>query len=365
MTEASDNAESAIRTRALRMVYHPGLMQRSKVALHGLDLDVPRGSIYGFLGQNGAGKTSTIKILVALQMASAGRAWILGTDVARPAARQHIGFMPENPYFYEYLTAIETLVFYGKLSGMHGSGLTKKADALIEQFGLKHARNTRMGEFSKGMRQRLGLAQAVLHEPAVVILDEPMSGLDPLGRRDIRNEILALRDRGCTVFFSSHILGDVADICDRVCIIHKGLHVAEGPLSALLNQKVVEVEMAFSGIGPEGLPKLAEQARRAWHDGRLYRLLVADDDEALRLRAEAEAGGGTLRALIPHHESLEEYFVRVTGEEGELKLLLDRAAEAVSKKGRVNKDEPSAPGTKVATDGTEPKDAGDKGASAP
>lgn len=354
MTEAAGAAESAIRMRDLRMVYHPGLMQRSKVALHGLNLDVPRGSIYGFLGQNGAGKTSTIKILVALQMASAGRAWILGTDVAQPAARRHVGFMPENPYFYEYLTAIETLVFYGKLSGMHGPGLTKKADALIEQFGLKHARDTRMGEFSKGMRQRLGLAQAVLHEPAVVILDEPMSGLDPLGRRDIRNEILALRDRGCTVFFSTHILGDVADICDRVCIIHKGQHVAEGPLSALLNQKVVEVEMAFSGIGPEGLPKLAEQARRAWHDGRLYRLLVHDDD-AQRLRAEAEAGGGTLRALIPHHESLEEYFVRVTGEEGELKLLLDRAAEAASKKNAPQaKDE-------AAEDGK----AADKGAPAP
>jgi ABC-2 type transport system ATP-binding protein len=191
----------------------------------------------------------------------------------------------------------------------------RRGAQLLEQFGLTHARDVPMREFSKGMRQRLGLAQAVLHEPPLYILDEPMAGLDPLGRHDIRNVILALRDRGHTVFFSSHILSDVEDICDRVCVIHFGRRVVEGPLGELLSQRVVEVELAASNVPPQGVPAAAALARRAWHDGVLYRLLLPDEDAAQRAKAALEQAGAVLRVLQPHRESLDEYFVRVTGEE--------------------------------------------------
>lgn len=296
------------------MVYNPGIFQKRKIALEGLDLEVPRGSIFGFLGQNGAGKTTAIKTLVGLQYATSGRAWVLGADIRERGAREKVGFMPENPYFYEYLTAAETLDFYGQLSGMPRENRRKRAAELIELFGLGHARDVPMRQFSKGMRQRLGLAQAMLHEPPVVILDEPMSGLDPLGRRDIRNAILGLRDKGCTVFFSSHILGDVSDICDRVCVIHLGKKISEGPLHSLLSSRVLEVELAASGAPAEGIPEAAALARRAWHDGALYHLLVDSEEAAQKAKAILEAKGAIIRLLMPHVESLEEYFVRVTGE---------------------------------------------------
>ncbi len=309
MTAAS---ESAIRTAALRMVYHPGLFSRSKVAVHGLDLDVPRGAIYGFLGHNGAGKTSTIKVLVGLQFAVSGQAWIMGTDVRDSRARRQLGFMPENPYFYEYLNAEEMLEFYARLSGMDRAQRIKRTSELLAQFSLQSARKVPLREFSKGMRQRLGLAQAIIHRPPLVILDEPMSGLDPLGRHDVRNIILSLRDAGQTVFFSSHILSDVEEICDRVCLLNQGRKVAEGSLSALLTNKVLEVKLSVSNISAAGVPEAASLGVRAWHDGALYHVVVDGEDKALRVRAILEKAGGVLRAMEPRRESLEEYFMRVT-----------------------------------------------------
>jgi ABC-2 type transport system ATP-binding protein len=318
---------AAVQTSGLRMVYDPGLFKHRVMALEGLDLEVPRGSIYGFLGQNGAGKTTTIRILVGLLHATAGRGWVLGTDIRECAARRPIGFMPENPYFYEYLSAAETLEFYGKLSGMARGDRRRRTDELLETFGLAHARHMPLRAFSKGMRQRLGLAQAIIHEPPVLILDEPMSGLDPLGRHDIRGVILSLRDRGCTVFFSSHILGDVEDVCDRVCVIHMGRKMTEGPLHALLSARVVEVELAASGSPPAGHPEAAALARRAWHDGALYHLLLDSEESAQRAKAILERDGATVRLLVPHRESLEDYFVRIT-REGEMAAILDAAALA-------------------------------------
>jgi ABC-2 type transport system ATP-binding protein len=173
-----------------------------------------------------------------------------------------------------------------------------------------------MREYSKGMRQRLGLAQAIIHKPPLVILDEPMTGLDPLGRRDVRNVILSLRDAGQTVFFSSHILSDVEDICDRVCVINQGRTVAEGPIHALLTGKILEVGLSASGVPPEGLPALGPLAARAWHDGALYHVLVDSEEKAQQAKAIIEKAGGVLRAMQPHKESLEEYFVRITGGTG-------------------------------------------------
>ncbi|HEY3324049.1 MAG TPA: ABC transporter ATP-binding protein [Planctomycetota bacterium] len=304
--------ELAIKTSELRMVYNPGLFARRKVAVHKLDLEVPRGAIYGFLGHNGAGKTSTIKILVGLQFATAGKAWIMGYDVGDRRSRRELGFMPENPYFYEYLNAEETLEFYGRLSGMDRPSRQQRSNELLSKFGLEAARKVPLGEFSKGMRQRLGLAQAIMHKPPVVILDEPMSGLDPLGRHDVRNIILSLRDAGQTVFFSTHILSDVEEICDRVCLLNQGQKVSEGSLSGLLTGKVLEVKVSASGIGPSGVAEAAALALRAWHDGLLYHVVVDSEEKAQQAKAAMEKAGGVLRAMEPRRESLEEYFMRMT-----------------------------------------------------
>jgi ABC-2 type transport system ATP-binding protein len=164
------------------------------------------------------------------------------------------------------------------------------------------------------MRQRLGLAQAIIHNPPLVILDEPMSGLDPLGRRDIRNVILSLRDRKQTVFFSSHILSDVEEVCDRVCVIHQGKKVAEGPLASLLTGRVLEVKLSVSGLPLDRAPKLEGVARRTWHDGQLLHVLVESDEKAQAAKAALEGAGGILRSMEQHKESLEEYFVRVTND---------------------------------------------------
>lgn len=304
--------ESAIHTRNLGIVYSPGIFARKKVGLEALDMDVPRGSIFGYLGHNGAGKTSTIKILVGLQFPTSGEARILGGDIRESQTRRNIGFMPENPYFYEYLTSHEALDFYGQLSGMERSARRTRSEELLDQFGLKHAKGVALRDYSKGMRQRLGLAQAVMHKPPLVILDEPMSGLDPLGRRDVRNIILSLRDAGQTVFFSTHILGDVEEICDRVCVLNMGRKIAEGPLSSLLTGRVLEVQLSASGLEAKNLPDVKAYTTRAWHDGVQFHALAKSEDDAQRVKEILEKAGGTIRAIIPHKESLEEYFVRVT-----------------------------------------------------
>jgi ABC-2 type transport system ATP-binding protein len=220
--------------------------------------------------------------------------------------------MPENPYFYEYLSADETLDFYGKLSGMDRESRKRRTEELLNEFGLIHARKVNMRNYSKGMRQRLGLAQAMMHSPPLLILDEPMSGLDPMGRRDVRNAILRARDKGQTIFFSSHILGDVEEICDRVCVLNQGKKVAEGAIASLLENKIVEVALAFTGVAKEGHPEVAKFAIRQWHDGTQYHLLVDSEEKAQRATDMLQRGGAVLRSMVPHKESLEEYFVRVT-----------------------------------------------------
>lgn len=312
--ETTIESDPAIKTTELGMVYRSGLFAKRKVGLQGLSFEVPRGCTFGYLGQNGAGKTTTIKILVGLQFATSGNAWILGGNISDSRTRRNVGFMPENPYFYEYLTARETLDFYGKLSGMERAARLKRADELIALFGLEHAGNSPMRFYSKGMRQRLGLAQAIIHKPPLVILDEPMSGLDPLGRRDFRNIILSLRDEGHTVFFSSHILGDVEEICDRVCILDRGKKISEGPIHSLLTGKVIEVKLTASGVPLQGVPEAQKISVRTWHDGQLYHVLVDTEQKAQQAKAAMEAAGGTLRSMELHKESLEEYFVRVTEE---------------------------------------------------
>src|SRR5215469_8213364 len=212
---------SAIEILQLEKVYSVGFWRkRPKRALSPLNLTVEEGEIFGFLGPNGAGKTTTLKILMGLVFPTAGTARILDLELDDPRMKAQIGFLPEQPYFYDYLTGLELLRYYGRLSGIGEKQLAAKVEPALERVGLKDAGHLHLRKFSKGMLQRVGIAQAILHDPKVVFLDEPMSGLDPIGRREVRNLIEELKNNGKTVFFSTHILSDAEALCDRVAVIH-------------------------------------------------------------------------------------------------------------------------------------------------
>ncbi len=300
----------SIQTTNLGMIYRSGLIPRRKTALRGLNLEVERNEIFGYLGANGAGKTTTIKILVHLMRPTSGSARILDEDVASVSVRRRIGYQPENPYFYEYLTTEETLHFYARLFGIPRARRRVRVGEMIELMDFPGIRKVRVKDYSRGMRQRLGLAQALINDPEVVFLDEPMSGLDPLGRMQARNIILRLKQQGKTVFFSSHILSDVEDICDRVGLLVNGELVSTGRVSELLNSKIKSIEIEVENLPPAALEQARPLATQVSVHGALCRLSVPDEkagQEALRLIG---ASGATLKAYAPHKESLEEYFVR-------------------------------------------------------
>jgi ABC-2 type transport system ATP-binding protein len=225
--------------------------RRSIVAVRDLNLEVARGQIYGLLGPNGSGKSTTLKIILGLVTPTRGQARIFGRDSDRVASRESVGFLPESPYFHKFLTGEETLRFYGKLCGLRGANLKNRVTEMLELVGLTNARNRRLAGYSKGMLQRIGLAQALIQEPALLVLDEPTAGVDPAGAREIRDLILALKNRGITVLLSSHLLGQVQEICDRVGILANGVLVREGPLRDLLgveNQTQFVVEGAATQL---------------------------------------------------------------------------------------------------------------------
>src|SRR6188768_3257928 len=213
----------AIRTEALTKHYPIGFWRpRPYVALHPLSLSVAQGEVFGFLGPNGAGKTTTLKLLMQLVFPTSGVAEILGKPIGDPATKRRIGYLPENPYFYDYLSAEELLTYFAGLFGYRAAERAARAKALLDEVGIGAERRMPLRKYSKGMVQRVGIAQALINEPDVVFFDEPMSGLDPLGRREVRELILRLRSRGCTVFFSSHVLADAETLCSRVAILANG-----------------------------------------------------------------------------------------------------------------------------------------------
>lgn len=217
----------------LGKVYPPQIGQPAKTALEGVTLQVAHGETFGLLGPNGAGKTSLQKILLGLIRPTSGRATVLGGAPEDTRARARIGYLPENPYFYTYLTGREFVEFCGGLFGLSGKALRNRATELLDRVGMAHAENTQLRKYSKGMLQRVGVAQALVNDPEVVFLDEPMSGLDPVGRRELRDIILDLKREGKTIFFNSHILSDVEALCDRVGILHAGKLVACGSVREL------------------------------------------------------------------------------------------------------------------------------------
>jgi ABC-2 type transport system ATP-binding protein len=277
--------------------------------LDDLTLDVRRGEVMGYLGPNGAGKTTTLKLLTGLLKPTRGDAWLLGESIDHVASRRRIGFLPEQPYFYEYLTGVEYLELAGRLSGLEGREAHRRAHHWLGRVGLGERPRLLLRKYSKGMLQRLGLAAALLHEPELLILDEPMSGLDPFGRRDVRDLILEQRERGTTVLFSSHILPDVEILCDRVAIILKGRLSRVATVGELVagTRQLVEIRCT-GGAALEVAPELRDVLERRDRPHETV-LVLRDDarlDEALAWLLRC---GARVRAVTPQRSSLEELFL--------------------------------------------------------
>jgi ABC-2 type transport system ATP-binding protein len=274
-------------TKIFRIPLHPG---RGVVAVNNLNLRIEPGEVFGLLGPNGSGKSTTLKIILGLVSPTRGRTEIFGRDSRLVESREAVGFLPENPYFYKYLSGEETLRFFGRLCGLRGARLTAQVNELLELVGLSRARKRRLGTYSKGMLQRIGLAQALIHDPKLVVLDEPTAGVDPVGSRDIRDLILDLKRRGITVLLSSHLLAQAQEICDRIGILSDGLLVREGRLEELIaieNQTELVIANASAQLVNEiesviqrSNAKLIESRKSTTTLERLFLDATARNDEA-------------------------------------------------------------------------------------
>jgi len=301
----------ALVTTGLTKSYRTGhVIQGRRPALQDLDLEVRTGEIFGYVGPNGSGKTTTLKLLTGLLRPDRGDARVLGEPLASRAWRFRAGYLPEHPYLYDYLTAAEYLDYAGRLFGLAAPRRRERTRELLALVGLERSADVPLRRYSKGMVQRAGLAQALVNDPDLVILDEPMSGLDPIGRRLVRDIILGLRRAGKTVFFSTHILSDAETLCDRVGVLRAGRLVRAGALGELLGLDVQHMEVFVSGLG-EDAPALAP-ARRRERVGERLRLEV-DERDLGRTVAAVEAAGGRILSVQPVRQTLEDYFFREMG----------------------------------------------------
>jgi ABC-2 type transport system ATP-binding protein len=301
--------ELAIETAALRKVYGGWLRRRPFVAVDSLDLEVPRGQVFGFLGPNGAGKTTTIMMLLGNTSPSAGKAWLLGRPIGDVESRRRLGFLPEKFQFHDFLQADEFLDLHGKLYGMPAAARREAAEEALKRVGLWERRRDRLRQFSKGMQQRIGLAQALLNRPELVILDEPTSALDPIGRRQVRDIVLDLKERGTTVFLNSHLLSEIELTCDRVAILNRGRLLRQGTIEELL-APVSRVEVRLEAL-TEPVRAAMERFGPVQANGASATVEVREEGRVPDLAAAIIASGGRLQALIPHRETLEDMFVRV------------------------------------------------------
>ena len=302
---------AAIAIAGLEKTFASPLTRKPRPVLRGLDLEVRAGEVCGFLGLNGAGKTTTIRCLVGLLRPTAGSVSILGGSPRDPAVRRRLGYLPENPSFNDHLTPVEALDLAGRLCDLPGALRRRRIADLLAALRLEPAARTPIRKLSKGNVQRVGIAQAVLHEPELLILDEPMSGLDPLGRRDLRDLIDRLRAAGRTVFFSSHIVPDVEALCDRVAILDRGRLVRVGRIEELTTVRLNAVEILVRNVPGELLARLLGPEDRIEERGSTTRLLVHDPERVDRLLVRAIQVGGRIEGLERRRERLEEYFVRV------------------------------------------------------
>ena len=285
--------DPAIEVRDLQKTYRTPFRRKKVEALRGVTFKVERGHVFGFVGPNGAGKTTTIRTLMGLIRPTSGSALILGHAIPSRAARARVGFLPESPYFYDYLTIDELCDLAGRLYGVPSAQRRKRADELIDRVGLARARTQSLKKFSKGMLQRAGLAQALMNDPDVVVLDEPTSGLDPIGRKEVRDLMVDLRKQGKTVFFSSHILTDIEAIADHVAIVARGQIQAYGPPGELVQRTILGIEVTLRMPGGEVRTET----------------LAADADLDTFLAGERDKGA-KLVSVAPRHETLEELFLR-------------------------------------------------------
>jgi ABC-2 type transport system ATP-binding protein len=296
----------AIRIENLQKSFRIGFIPKTREILKGITFSVREGETFGYLGPNGAGKTTTIKSLLGLIHPDAGTITIFGRPHSSPRSREALGFLPENPYFYDYLTGREFLAFTADLFGLCREEKAERIARLLKLVGLERAADLPLRKYSRGMLQRAGLAQALVNDPKLVVLDEPLGGMDPIGRKEIRDIIVRFKDEGKTVFFTSHILQDIEMICDRVAIIVGGRIVKEGGLRDLVSEKVLFTEVTVSGVPPLAFAGLGESIS-AQGDRVLLRVYgEARVDEVVRLVHDSR---GRLIALSPRTETLEDIFV--------------------------------------------------------
>lgn len=297
----------AVEINGFQKTYRVGFwFQKQKIGLKNLHLSVFEGETFGFLGPNGAGKTTTLKLLMGLTFPTAGTAKILGRDWRDPEIKKRIGFLPEQPYFYDHLTPRELLDYYGRLSGLSSQDRKLRIPRMIERVGLADSADVQLRKFSKGMLQRIGIAQAILHDPAVVFLDEPMSGLDPIGRKEVRDLIQSLKQDGKTVFFSTHILSDAEALCDRVAVMHEGELRGVGVVAELISKNENRVEILWQGA--QALRAIRALGGQCSEAGEIIRAEL--DEKALPGALDAiRNNNGRLISVNPVRTSLEEYFV--------------------------------------------------------
>lgn len=304
----------AIETIDLSKDYRTGFWRkRSKRALDSLNLRVEEGQVFGLLGPNGAGKTTTLTLLLRLVFPTRGSARILGKSYEDRSVRARVGYLPENPYLYDHLTAEELLNYVGELFGLSAAARRSRVGELIERVGLAEWRAVPLRKFSKGMVQRAGIAQALMNDPDVVFLDEPMSGLDPLGRREVRDLILGLRARGKTVFFSTHILSDAETLCDRVAILSQGRLQGCGELHEILRLEVSSTELLLEDPTPTAMAELSAHAASVVRTGDRVRLEICEESEVPKILQVVLRHGVRIVSLSPVKKSLEDFFLAKVG----------------------------------------------------
>lgn len=301
--------DPVIQTVRLGKFYHSGFRMRRVKALADLTLDIEPGEVFGFLGPNGAGKTTTLKILIGLAKPSSGTARVFGRRPSDSEVRKKVGFLPESPYFYEYLTAAEFLRLAADLSGVPRGSVRDRVREMLRLVRMEYAADSRMKGFSRGMLQRMGIAQALIHDPELAILDEPMGGLDPIGRKEFRDIIVGLRERRKTVFFSTHILADVEMICDRVGVLIGGRMVKVGRLSEILTEDVESIEVTVKGATGKFRKAMERVAQQSIQSGEMLLLTVRNEEEVDRIMAICREAEARIKAIVPRKKTLEDFFM--------------------------------------------------------
>jgi ABC-2 type transport system ATP-binding protein len=307
---AASNAETLIDVRGLQKTFRIGFLRRRVEAVKGVSFDVRRGEIFGFLGPNGAGKTTTLKMLTGLIAPTGGEAFLFGQRVPSAAARQRIGFLPENPYVYPYLTPREFVELCGRLSGVSGHALRSRTMEVLTKVGIAYAADRQVRRLSKGMLQRTGLAAALVADPEMLILDEPMSGLDPVGRKEVRDLIFGEREAGRTIFFSSHILSDVEAMCDRVTILRQGEVVVSGSIRGLLRGDVVRTDVTLAGATPALREALVEAGFTVGERPDVVVVEVVGEARVSEVLRSALDAGARVVEVVPRRETLEDLFLQ-------------------------------------------------------